>query len=114
MKPLILKKLATTALLLGSVVALATLGDGGVKKSPTTASGRLLSYKPAYNYRNFSLKTGYQYRGAVVFRPENLSNAYVLQPTNFTFQRGNTTYIVPLKRKVLADKIKIGPVNARY
>lgn len=101
--------MATLLLITASVAAFAMLGEGG-KKGGNTKRG-LLSYNPSYNYKNFSLKTGYQYRGSIVFKPYTPASKYIIQETNITYQRGNATYILPLKRKVLLDKVKFSAVR---
>ncbi len=50
------RKIATVILITFSVAAFATLGDGGKK---TVSTKNLLSNKAPYNFKNFSLKTGW-------------------------------------------------------
>ena len=101
------KKITTLVFVSLSMAAFATLGDGGGKK--TTHSSNLLSLKTtAQKYKGFSLRSGYNFRG------NNLLNApkeekFILLNTNVTYQKGNATYILPMKKKVLLDKIQFGP-----
>ncbi|MFN2457442.1 MAG: hypothetical protein ABR502_04500 [Chitinophagaceae bacterium] len=107
---LLKKKIATTALIAISVAAFATLGDGG-KTSKNRSLLSLRSY--SYNYHTFSLKSGYNYRGTSIIDPNK--NKYVMLNTVVTYQKGNATYILPMKKRVLLDKIKFAPtVPARY
>lgn len=106
------KNFITALLIVGSVAAFATLGDGTVKK--TNYSKSLLTYKPIYNYKNFTLKSGYNYRGSNIFSSQSSQGNYIILNKVITYQKGNTTYILPLKRKVLLDKIKFNPAPSRF
>jgi len=101
-KRIIKRKLVTAVLVTVSLAAFAALGDGG-KKGPAkeTVINRL-------NAKTFSLKTGYNYRANQVFsRPER----FITLNTVVTYQKGNATYVLPLKKKVLLDKIKFNPAQ---
>ena len=101
--PLLLRKTATLALLLLSFVAFATLGKGGEKDSSTHKS--LLSARnPVSSYKNFSLRSGYNYRGNSVINAAS-ENKYFFLDRVITYQKGNQTYILPMKKKVLLDKV---------
>lgn len=102
------KKVATVLLIMVSVAAFATLGDGGSKKSISHSSRNLLSGKNVYNYKNFSLKSGYTYRGSTILSLAD-DNKFLILNRVITYQKGNTTYILPLKKKVILDKIKFTP-----
>jgi hypothetical protein len=106
------KNFITALLIVGSLAAFATLGDGSGKK--TSYSKNLLSYKPTYNYKHFTLKSGYSYRGSNIFSYKSYQGNYITFNKVITYQKGNTTYILPLKRKVLLDKIKFTPAAPRY
>ncbi|MFN2437592.1 MAG: hypothetical protein ABR503_00225 [Chitinophagaceae bacterium] len=106
------KKFITALLIGGSLAAFATLGDGTGTKSSYSKS--LLSYKPVYNYKHFTLKSGYNYRGSHIFSPKTSKENYIILNKVITYQKGNTTYILPLKRKVLLDKIRFNPSPSRF
>ncbi|MDB5196050.1 MAG: hypothetical protein JWP88_420 [Flaviaesturariibacter sp.] len=110
-KRLLKRKLATTVLIaVSSVAAFATLGEGGKKYVPHRAAS--FSVKSTYSYKNFSLRSGYNYRSTDVL---NNSAKYMMLNTVVTYQKGNATYILPLKKKVfLNDKITFKPTNSRY
>ena len=99
-------KLATAVFITVSMAAFATLGDGG-KKNSTQKS--LLTVTPSeFSYKTFTLRSRYNFRGNnILSKPAN--NKYILLNTTVTYQKGNATYIVPMKRKVLLDKIKLNP-----
>lgn len=98
------KKLAVLLLIAVSAAAsFATLGDGN--KNSTSSKASLLSskaLKPGY----FSLKSGYIYRGNQVISLQS-QQKYINLNTTVTYQKGNITYIVPLKKKVILNNVKI-------
>lgn len=103
------RKLAVIVLMTASTVcAFATLGDGKGKEK----SKSLLSIKKTNTVTGtFSLKSGYDFRGNHIINEE--TNSYIFLNTTLTYQKGNTTYILPLKRKVLLDKVKLSPVSKK-
>ena len=103
-KRLLKRKLATAVLVSASLAAFATLGDGGRKDIRTPAS------IDRFNARTFSLRTGYCNNNLLHPRQEK----FILLNTVVTYQKGNATYIIPLKKKVLLDKIKFNPAPSRF
>lgn len=96
------RKLAIFGLIAVSAVAsFATLGDGRIKKDKPSRS--LLTNKTQTN--SFSLRSGYTFRGNEVINTQ--TPRYINLNTTMTYQRGNTTYVLPLKKKVLIDNVKI-------
>ena len=86
---------AVLLLAISAVSAFAILGDKG--KTP-----RNRSFLSSQNYSspgNFSLKSNYNFRGSQVINPSR-STQYINLNTVLTYQKGNTTYIVPLKKKI--------------
>ena len=106
-------KLVTAVLVTASVAAFATLGDG-VNKAPSSKNQKLLSYKPTSTSKAFSLKSGYNYRGNYLLTVSG--KKYIQLNTVVTVNKGNTTYILPMKRKLLLDKVTFNPgsSNKRY
>ena len=99
-RQLLTRKL-TTLLLIGlSVAAFATLGDGKAKKKSS-----LLNSKPTIVPGKFSMKSGYQYRGSQIINQQKDKNSFT-RNSFVTYQKGNMTYIVPVKT-VVPQKIKI-------
>jgi hypothetical protein len=104
------KKLVVLCVIAGSAVAsFATLGDGNKKGNSKSA---LLSSK-TYTSGTFSLRSGYTYRGNQVISQDVKKN-YISLNTTMTYQKGNTTFIVPLKKKVLLSNIKIDIGNRQF
>ena len=102
------RKLFVVILLaVSAITAFATLGDGKVKTSKAKKS--LLSSRDV-TVSNFSLKSGYTFRGSQVINTQ--AERYINLNTVVTYQKGNTTYILPLKKKVLLDKVTFNPNSA--
>lgn len=104
------RKLAVMILLAVSAGAFATLGDG--KKKSSSSKSSLLSYKPLAKPGSFSLRSGYTYRGNEVINTSE--KKYIRLNTTVTLQKGNTTYIVPLKKKVILQNVKIDIGNRQF
>ena len=88
-----------------SVAAFASLGDG--KKSDKSKRS-LLTNKSGSN--KFSLKSGYQFRGSQVINMN--SKSYISTNTVVSFQKGHTTYVLPMKKKVILEKVTFNPNSA--
>ncbi|HUQ96458.1 MAG TPA: hypothetical protein VM010_02250 [Chitinophagaceae bacterium] len=111
LNPIIKRKLATALFIGLSVAAFATLGDGS-KKSTSVKNRNLLSSRSAdLNYKTFSLKSGYTFRGNSFLNTTEKSR-YIMLNTVMTYQKGNTTYILPLKKKLLLGKVTFQPTVA--
>lgn len=105
------RNLATILLLaVPAVGAFATLGDG--KKKTNSSKNSLLSYKTSVKHGSFSLRSGYTYRGNEVIN--TTEKKYIRLNTTVTLQKGNTTYIVPLKKKVILQNVKIDIGNRQF
>jgi hypothetical protein len=106
-KRLLKRKFATALLVSASIAAFASLGDGG-KKDHKTASDIT-----AFSARNFSLRSGYHFKSDN-FLSSTPSKRFILLNTVVTYQKGNATYILPLKKKVLLDKIIFNPAQSKF
>jgi hypothetical protein len=106
LKPFLLRKFATAVLVVISVAAFAMLGDGGGRK---TTSSRSLLITDYTDFTHFTLRPSYLLDHNVNLNA--VPNRFVLMNTEVTYQKGNATYIMPMKRKVILDKIKIGTGN---
>jgi len=94
-----LKKLAILFLLAGSAIgSFAMLGTPGTGKKGKTGKSSLLSNKTSTYTGSFSLQSGYTFRGSQVINTQE--NKYINLNTVVTYQKGHTTYIMPLKKKV--------------
>lgn len=103
------RKLAVILLLVISAAgAYATLGDGKSKSGLPKSS--LLSNKTLLKQGSFSLKSGYSFRGNQVIN-FNTGKKYIQLNTVVTVQKGNISYIVPLKKKAILNNVKIDISN---
>jgi hypothetical protein len=109
---LISKKTAAFMLLsLFAFGAFATLGDG--KRKSELPSISLLTAKTNSKPGNFSLRSGYTYRGSSIINTQTDKRVIRLN-TVVTIQKGNTTYILPLKKNVLLGNVKIDIGNRQF
>jgi hypothetical protein len=104
------RKIAVIILLAVSTAgAFATLGDG--KKKSANSNQSLLSSRTANTPGYFSLRSGYTYRGSEVISNDK---KYISLNTVVSMQRGKTTYILPLKKKVLLSNVKVELGNRQF
>ena len=103
---LITRKVAIIALLGASVAAFATLGEGKKSDGGKSKSKSLLTSKKNNPSAVFSLKSGYTYRDVQIAKT---NNNFINLNTSVTYQKGNSTYILPLKKKVLLNKVTFNP-----
>jgi hypothetical protein len=102
------KVVMVVLLAITTIGAFATLGDGKTKN--TNPGKKLLSIKTSYRPGSFSLNPGYNFRGSQVISTQEKETQYINLNTPITYQNGHTSYIVPLKKKVvLNDKIVFNP-----
>jgi hypothetical protein len=98
-KLVLTRKLATLFLIVVSVAAFATLGDGKSKGKKSSLLNKAVA--PG----KFTLKSGYQYRGSQIINQQNQNNTFT-RNSLVTYQKGNMTYILPVKT-VVPQKIKV-------
>jgi hypothetical protein len=91
------------ALFATGAVAFASLGEGYNPENPRKKS--LLNSTPVTKTRHFSLRSGYTYRGSQVFSDKQ--KVQLRLNTTVSVERGNTVYIVPLKKKSGLDRVKL-------
>ena len=104
------RKLVTAVFITASLATFASLGDGKKDDSKRAHQKSLLSSQAtSYDFKTFSLKSRYNYRGSSVFSTQ--TNKYITLNTIATYQKGNVVYILPMKKRVLLDKIKFNPAH---
>ena len=101
------RKLVTLLLVSASVAAFATLGDDG-KRAKKDASVLLPS-----TARNFSLRSNYNYLSNNLFSQAEKKEYIMLNPV-MTYQRGNTAYVLPLKKAPLLGKITFNSATGKF
>lgn len=104
-KRLIRKKVATAVLVAASIAAFASFVDDGNKGTKISSSG--------FSIRSLSLRTPYNYKSNNLFHSFS-PQKFIMLNTVVTYQKGNATYILPLKKKVLLEKIKFNPTTFRF
>lgn len=103
------RKLVTALFITASLFTFASLGDGKEGGKSSHLKNFLSVKKHPYDFKTFSLKSRYNFRGSIVW---NLSqDKYVTLNTIATYQKGNTTYILPMRKKVLLERIKFNPAQ---
>lgn len=107
------RKVATLLLVTASLAAFATLGEGGKKSLPRNGKNLLSARSSVVNYKSFSLHSGYSYRGSKLLSNNSGFNNYIILNKVITLEQGNQTFIVPMKRKVLIDRINFKPTAIR-
>lgn len=92
--------IATTALIISGLFAFATVGIGiggeGKKDRKTTS---VKGFTPIKTANGFTLKAGPQYKGSMIMGQKNNQTNISFQSV-VTYQKGNTTYILPFQYKV--------------
>jgi hypothetical protein len=100
------KKLLTIALLFSiAQVAMADRGIGKKNKNKT-----ILNIATPSTLRNsiaFNLKSGLSYKGSLLTSTKTVGNS-IIANSLITYQKGNTTYIIPYKHKIAVPEIKQG------
>jgi hypothetical protein len=91
-----------TLFLIGlSVTTFALVGDGKSKGKKSS----LLNSKPTIVPGKFTMKSGYQYRGSQIMNQQKDNNSFI-RNSIVTYQKGNMTYILPVKT-IVPQKIKL-------
>jgi hypothetical protein len=100
------KKLLAIAILF-SVVAEAWADRGIGRKSKNKT---ILNINASSNIRNsiaFNIKSGLTYKGSLLNTRQTVGSA-IMNTSIVTYQKGNTTYIVPYKNKITLAEITQG------
>lgn len=95
---------AMLLLAVSAISAFAILGDKGrTPKNHSILTNRTFTITPG----TFSLRSNYNFRGSQIVNPGK-SDQYISLNTVVTYQKGNTTYIVPLKKKIFINTASAG------
>ena len=107
MKTLI-RKLFTIALLFSIVnVAIADRGIGKKNKNKTILNIATNSYS-IRNAIPFNLKSGLSYSGSLLSNNNTIASNSLFNQSVITYQKGNMTYIIPIKQKIIIPDINQG------
>lgn len=86
------------------------MADRGAGKKNKNTNKVALNINTSYNLRNsiaFNLKSGLTYKGSLLVDQQSLGNS-ILNNSIITYQKGNTTYIIPFKHKIAMPEITQG------
>ncbi len=97
------RKLLAAALLL-SITGLAVASMGGEKKAKKTASKPTEHFVPIKTTAGFTLKAGPSYKGSLGFTTSKVNQNQLSINTLVTYQKGNTTYIMPYNSRITIGK----------
>ena len=92
-----LRKMSISFLLLG--LTFFTFASIGGDKNKSKKSSIQSGFTPIRTNRGFTLKEGLAYRGSLIIRQERTPNS-INYNSLITYQKGNSTYILPNKYKV--------------
>ncbi|MCF1714675.1 hypothetical protein L0U88_08565 [Flavihumibacter sp. RY-1] len=95
-------KLLVAAVFL-SVTGLAVASMGGEKKAKK-ASKATEDFVPIRTTAGFTLKAGPSYKGSLGFNSSKVTNGTLSINTLVTYQKGNTTYIMPYNSRISVGK----------
>ena len=95
MKKLMRKMAVSSMLVIVAFFAFASKGGGGDKKKDSFKT----DFTPIRSLNSFTLRSTPIYSGSYSFTHEKETNKLSVN-TSFTYQRGNTIYILPYKYKV--------------
>ncbi len=90
------KTLTSFILVCFAVMAIASMGGG---KTKTKKSSVKPEFTPIRTTNGFTLKAGPDYRGSMIIGQDK-NNASISYNSIVTYQKGNTTYILPYRYKL--------------
>lgn len=100
------KKLLAVGILF-SIVAEALADRGVGKKSKNKATLNIIAPSNLNNSVGFNIKSGLNYTGSLKNTRKSIGSV-ILNSTLVTYQKGNTTYIIPYKNKITIAEMKQG------
>ena len=94
-----------------TVAVFADRGVGKKAKSKTT----LLNITTGGNFKNSitsNIKSGLSYKGSLLTKSPSSSS--ITNTTLVTYQKGNTTYIIPYKQKIAVNEMRQGYTGVKF
>jgi len=98
------KLLASLLLVSAAALALASMGGGGSKTKDKTVKPE---FTPIRTTNGFTLKAGPMYHGSFILGQDKTKNLSSLNSI-VTYQKGNTTYIIPCRYKIPSSASQTG------
>ncbi|MDB5279954.1 MAG: hypothetical protein JWR61_4909 [Ferruginibacter sp.] len=99
------KKLLTIALLFG--IAQVAMADRGVGKKKNKTILNIYTPSTLRNSIAFNLKSGLSYKGSLLTSTQTVGNS-IMANSLITYQKGNITYVIPYKHKIVMPEITQG------
>ncbi|MDN3658706.1 hypothetical protein QWZ08_23895 [Ferruginibacter paludis] len=99
------KKLLTIALLFG--IAQVAMADRGVGKKKNKTILNIYTPSTLRNSIAFNLKSGLSYKGSLLTNTQTVGNS-IMANSLITYQKGNITYVIPYKHKIVMPEITQG------
>ena len=99
------KKLLTIALLFG--LAQVAMADRGVGKKKNKTILNIYTPTTLKNSIAFNIKSGLSYKGSLLSHTETVGNS-IMSNSLITYQKGNITYVIPYKHKIVIPEIAQG------
>ncbi|CAN5259916.1 hypothetical protein BH11BAC5_BH11BAC5_37610 [soil metagenome] len=99
------KKLLTIALLFG--IAQVAMADRGVGKKKNKTILNIYTPSTLRNSIAFNLKSGLSYKGSLLSSTQTVGNS-IMANSLITYQKGNVTYVIPYKHKIVMPEITQG------
>jgi len=93
--------------ILFSVVVEALADKGFGRKDKNKATLNITAPSGIRNSIAFNLKSGLSYKGSLLNTRKNLGGA-IINTSIVTYQKGNSTYIIPYKSKLTITEVKQG------
>ena len=106
---LLAKKSLVPVLLVSGVFAVASMGGGGSKSTTKTIRP---AFVPIRTTNGFTMKAGPVYHGSMAFGQERTKNSVAVNSL-VTYQKGNTTYILPYRYKMPAQSSSLQLLNVK-
>ncbi len=103
----------TTKIMLIALVSLGTafnaMADRGIgkKSKPTKVTLNITTPSTLRNSLSLNVKNGLRYTGSMLLNQQSNTNS-MMKTSLITYQKGNTTYIIPYKQKIVMPEIKQG------
>lgn len=102
-------KKATIILALVSVTTVVFADRGTGKKAKARTSLNITSGNTSLKSSILSnIKSGLSYKGSFLATRQVVNNSVIVNSTLMTYQKGNTTYIIPYKSKLTVPDVKQG------
>jgi hypothetical protein len=102
----VIKVVTALMLVIATQIAMGAFTGTSEKKSSNLYSLKNFNRNFYRNTSNFSLRTGFQYKGTRFLSQTIEPNGTIAMTSMMRYEKGNTTYIYPYCHKVVVPKFK--------